>query len=91
MKTIEFVRDHKAAISDVLAQYHVRNPRYVPDETEEADVVLLVQPEDQVSYFDVFKIEDALAAELHAKVTILTEGGLRGSDRDRILGIAERV
>lgn len=91
MKPIEFVRDHKAAISDVLAEYHVRNPRYVPDETEEADVVLLVQPEERVSYFDVFKMENALAAELHAKVTVLTEGGLKGSDRDRILSIAEKV
>ena len=91
MKPIQFVREHKAAISDVLAQYHVRNLRYVPDETESADVVLLVQPEGQVSYFDVFKIEDALAAELHAKVTILTDGGLKGGDRERILGIAEKV
>lgn len=91
MKSIEFVRGHKAAISDVLAHYHVRNPRYVPDETDSADVVLLVQPEGQVSYFDVFKIEDALAAELQASVTILTEGALKGGDRDRILGIAEKV
>jgi predicted nucleotidyltransferase len=91
MKTIDFVRDHKSAIGAVLEQYHVRNPRYVPDETEEADVVLLVQPEGAVSYFDVFKMEDALAAELHAKVTILTEGALKGSYRDRILSIAEKV
>lgn len=91
MKSIEFVRGHKAAISDVLAQYHVRNPRYVPDATESADVVLLVQPDRGVSYFDVFKLETELEEHLHAKVTILTDGGLNGSDRDRILGMAEKV
>lgn len=91
MKSIEFVRDHKAAISGVLAQFHAHNPRYVPEETETADVVLLVQPEGRVSYFDVFEMEDALTAELNARVTILTEGGLRGGDRERILSIAEKV
>ena len=91
MKPIEFVRDHKVAISDVLAQYHVRNPRYVPEETEAADVVLLVQPDSGVSYFDVFKMESALEEYLHARVTVQTEGGLKGRDRDRILRIAQKV
>ncbi|MFM0020877.1 hypothetical protein [Paraburkholderia azotifigens] len=91
MKSIDYVRDHRSAISDVLAQFHVRNARYVPDEDDAADVVLLVQPEGRVTYFDIFKMEDALGARLHAKVTILTEGGLKDSDRDRIMRIAERV
>ncbi|QGZ54289.1 hypothetical protein [Paraburkholderia acidiphila] len=91
MKSIEFVRDHKAAISDVLAQFHVRNLRYVPEATEPVDVVLLVQPDRGVSYFDLFKLELALEAELRAKVAVLTEGGLEGTDRNRILGMAEKV
>lgn len=91
MKSIEFVRDHKAAISDVLAQFHVRNPRYVPETTEAVDVVLLVQPDRGVSYFDLFRLETELEEHLHAKVTVLSEGGLKGRERERILGMAEKV
>ncbi|MBR8256666.1 hypothetical protein [Burkholderia ambifaria] len=91
MKPLNYVRDHKTAINGVLARYHVENPRYIPESSGEAEVVLLVRPEGRVSYFDVFRIEDALSHELQAKVTILTEGGLKGADRDRILSIAQKV
>ncbi|MBR7996106.1 hypothetical protein KDX08_27020 [Burkholderia cenocepacia] len=91
MKPIDYVRDHKTAINGVLARFHVQNPRYIPEVVGEAEVVLLVLPEGQVSYFDLFKMEDALTDELHARVAVLTEGGLKGSDRDRILSIAQKV
>lgn len=91
MMPIDYVRDHKTAIHGVLAHFHAKNPRLVPEDCAEADVVLLVEPEANASYFDIFEMEDALAAELKARVTVLTDGSLQGSDRDHILSIAQKV
>ncbi|MGF6289666.1 hypothetical protein [Paraburkholderia youngii] len=38
-----------------------------------------------MSYFDLFRLETELGEHLHAKVAVLTEGGLKG--RERILEI----
>jgi predicted nucleotidyltransferase len=89
MKPISFVRDRKSVINGVLAKFHASDPRYVHGAEGSSDVVLLVRPEGQMTYFDVFRIEDALASELNASVKVLTDGGLHESDR--ILNIAEKV
>ncbi|MXK59266.1 hypothetical protein GRT41_22695 [Burkholderia pseudomallei] len=91
MKTIDFVRDHRAVIGDVLAQHRATNPRYIGEEMDDVEVVLLVQPAPDTSYFEIFELEDQLAAQLRTTVMVLTPGGLKGEDRDRIEAIAQEV
>lgn len=78
MKPINFVRNHRAVIRDVLAQHRATNPRYVAEEMDDAEVVLLVQPAPDTSYFEIFELEDQLAVQLQTTVMVLTPGGLRG-------------
>jgi len=88
---ISNVRDHRNAITGIMARYHIQDLRYVPESDGDAEVVFLVDPQDRLSYFDIFQMEDDLGAELHVRVEILTLGGLQGSYRDRILNTAQPI
>ena len=91
MRPISFVRDHKVVIDGVLAQFHARDPLYVHDVQRSSDIVLLVRPDGQMTYFDIYRIEDELAEKLNSSVTVLTEEEIKGQDLERIRDIAEKI
>ena len=53
--------------------------------------MLVTFDNDDVSYFDVFALQDFLESVLECKVDIVTPGGLRPEMRDHILQEAVRV
>ncbi|SMC52765.1 hypothetical protein SAMN06297251_103177 [Fulvimarina manganoxydans] len=91
MKPSEALALHRETIRQILSRYPVINPRIFGsvargEDTEESDLDILVERQDPLSYYDVFRIED----EIREQIGIRADLRLTGEFSERILKRLER-
>lgn len=92
MHDLQFVREHKSQINHALKPFHPHHLRYVPGVcADDAELVLLISPSPDTSYFDMFEMEERLAEQLGVHVQLISENGLTGQERSRLLEIAQEI
>jgi uncharacterized protein len=77
MRPSEALAIHREKALAIIAQYPVSNPRIFGsvargEDTEESDLDIIVDAQSGCSYFDLFRIEDAISNLLNAKVDVHT-------------------
>ncbi|AOZ52381.1 MULTISPECIES: hypothetical protein [Chromobacterium] len=92
MHDLQFIREHKSLINHALKPFHPHHLRYVPEVCAgDAEVVLLISPAPDTSYFDMFEMEERLAQQLGVSVQLISENGLSGQERRQLLEIAQEI
>jgi uncharacterized protein len=88
MRPSEALALHRDEALAILARYPVCNPRVFGsvargEDTEQSDIDIVVDPRADCSYFDLFRIEDAISTLLNVKVDLhtLAEFGERSRKR----------
>jgi hypothetical protein len=90
MKPSELLAQHRAAIRRVVAAHRATNPRVFGSvahgaDTEASDLDLLVDPQEQMSLFDVGAIIAELNELLAIRVDVATPSALPESMRQQVL------
>ncbi|MBX9298632.1 MULTISPECIES: hypothetical protein [Chromobacterium] len=92
MHDLQFIREHKSQINHALKPFHLHHLRYVPDVCAgNADLVLLIAPSPDTSYFDMFQMEERLTEQLGVSVQLISENGLSKQERQQLLEIAQEI
>jgi uncharacterized protein len=88
MRPSEALALHREETLAILAKYPVSNPRIFGsvargEDTEDSDIDIIVDTRSGCSYFDLFRIEDAISELLKVKVDVhtLAEFGARSRKR----------
>lgn len=88
MRPSEALERRRAEVRAIVASHGARNPRLFGsvargEDTETSDVDIMVDLADDASYYQVFRIEDALADVLGCRVDVHIPGkpGSRFSER----------
>jgi uncharacterized protein len=84
MRPSEALAKHREEVLEIIAKYPVSNPRVFGsvargEDVEGSDIDIVIEPAQGCSYFDLFRIEDAVSAVLkvNADVHTLKEFGPR--------------
>ncbi len=90
MRPSELPARHRSAIRQVVAAHRAGNPRVFGsvvhgEDTEDSDLDLLVDPQDQMSLFDLGAIIAELNELLGIRVDVATPAALPEPMRQRIL------
>ena len=85
--------EHREAIRQIVARHRARNPRVFGsalrgEDTEQSDLDLLVDTQDDTSLFDVGAIQYEVQRLLGIPVDVLTPGDLPESFRARVIAEA---
>ena len=77
MRPSEALAKHREEVLAIIARYPVSNPRVFGsaargEDTEESDLDLLVERIGPMGYFDLFQLEEELAALLGCSVEVAT-------------------
>jgi predicted nucleotidyltransferase len=93
MKPSLLVQAHRAAICDVVASHHARNPRIFGSaardaDTDQSDLDILVDPTPETSLFDIAAIGHELETLLGVPVDVLTPNALPDLFRATVLAEA---
>ena len=75
------LRANAERVAAILSRFDVRNPRVFgstarAEDDEASDLDILVDPGDDVTLFDLARLERELSAVLGCKVDVTTPGGL---------------
>ena len=90
MRPSELVTRHRVAIRKVVAAHRAENPRVFGsvahgEDTEDSDLDLLVDPQEQMSLFDLGAIIAELNELLGIRVDVATPAALPEAMRQRVL------
>lgn len=90
MRPSELLAQHRMAIRQVVAAHRARNPRVFGsvvhgEDTEASDLDILVDPQDQMSLFDLGAIISELNELLGIRVDVATPAALPERMRERVL------
>lgn len=90
MRPSELLAEHRITIRQVVASHHARNPRVFGsvahgEDTAESDLDLLVDPQDQMSLFDLGAIIAEPNELLGIRVDVATPAALPEPIRQRVL------
>jgi predicted nucleotidyltransferase len=90
MKPSELLARHRDTIRQVVATHRAGNPRVFGsvahgEDTEDSDLDLLVEPQEQMSLFDLGAIITELNELLGIRVDVATPAALPDSMRQRVL------
>jgi hypothetical protein len=90
MKPTDLLAQHRVAIRRVVAAHRATNPRVFGSaahgaDTENSDLDLLVDPQEQMSLFDVGAIIAELNELLGIRVDVATPAALPETMRQRVL------
>jgi uncharacterized protein len=77
MRPSEALATHREEALAIIAKYPVSNPRIFGsvargEDTEQSDIDIIVDTQSGCSYFDLFRIEDAISQLLKVKVDVHT-------------------
>lgn len=89
MKPSEALAKHREAALAIFARYPVANPRIFGsvargEDTEDSDIDIVVDARSGCSYFDLFRIEDAISELLKVRVDIHTMAEFGERSRMRV-------
>ena len=81
MKPSIALEQHKEEVRKVLDRFHVKNPRIFGsvargEDTEKSDIDILVEVDEDISYYELAQIEIELEAILGFRVDAVTRGCL---------------
>ncbi len=90
MRPSELLAQHRAAIRQVVSAHRAENPRVFGsvahgEDTEQSDLDILVDPQEQMSLFDLGAIIAELNELLGIQVDVATPGALPERMRERVL------
>lgn len=90
MKPSETLHLHRDAVRQIAAKHRARRVRVFGsagrgDDSDDSDIDLLVDFDDDATLFDAFALQDDLEGLLHHRVEIATPGGLHPLIRERVL------
>lgn len=96
MKPSDLLEQHREAIRRIVTQNRARNPRVFGsvlfgEDTETSDLDLLVEPDDDMSLFDIGAIRWELRKLLGVTVDVVTPHALPESFRNEVLADAVPV
>ncbi|MGL4489709.1 MAG: nucleotidyltransferase family protein [Rhizobiaceae bacterium] len=77
MRPSEALSAHREEALAIISKYPVTNPRVFGsvargDDTENSDIDIVVDPLETCSYYDLFRIEDAVSRLLNMRVEVHT-------------------
>lgn len=89
MRPSEALALHREEARSIVAAYQVTEPRIFGsaargEDTVASDLDIIVRRNGSLSYFDLFRLEDELAALLGVRVDVRTEGEFTTRIFDRI-------
>jgi uncharacterized protein len=89
MRPSEALAAHRDEALAIIAKYPVSNPRIFGsvargEDTDKSDIDLIVDTQDGCSYFDLFRIEDAISELLNFKVDVYTLKEFGDRSRQRV-------
>ncbi|MEM5387628.1 nucleotidyltransferase domain-containing protein [Paraburkholderia phymatum] len=96
MKPSEAMREHRAAIRNIVADHHARNARVfgsaaTGEDSDDSDLDLLVDPTPETTLLDIAQIQLRLEALLGVAVDVLTPLALPESFRAEVINEAVPV
>ena len=85
----EALAKHRDEARSIVGSYKVAYPRIFGstargEDTDESDLDIIVRRDGELSYYDLFRLEDELAALLGVRVDLRTEGEFSSRIFDRI-------
>jgi uncharacterized protein len=89
MRPSEALAKHRDAARDIVSSYNLAEPRIFGstargEDTDASDLDIIVRRDGRLSYFDLFRLEDALTSLLGVRVDVRTEGEFSTRSMDRI-------
>ncbi len=89
MRPSEALALHREEARSIVGTYQVAQPRIFGstargEDTEQSDLDIIVRRNGNLSYFDLFRLEDELSALLGVRVDLRTEGEFSSRILDRI-------
>jgi uncharacterized protein len=89
MRPSEALAKHRDAARDIVSSNHFADPRIFGstargEDTDSSDLDIIVRRDGDLTFFDLFKLEDELAVLLGVKVDVRTEAEFSPRILDRI-------